>query len=157
MLTFYHIIVSRLNYRHIFSGLYNCISQPVYYHNPDYQRRIQLDLKQICDAEVDICTLPIMLQMYPEVTILFDDDNFGEALPQSKSALRATEKLYAWRWLVCAGRVYLFRWDPDKKQQCVFREHDGNIIRCMRRHYIPHREKYLGGTAKLKATSSSLG
>lgn len=30
---------SRLNYRHMFSGLYNCISQPVYYHNPDYQRR----------------------------------------------------------------------------------------------------------------------
>ncbi len=30
---------ARLNYRHMFSGLYNCISQPVYYHNPDYQRR----------------------------------------------------------------------------------------------------------------------
>lgn len=41
---------ARLNYRHMFSGLYNCISQPVYYHNPDYERRIQLPLHavQVC-------------------------------------------------------------------------------------------------------------
>lgn len=38
---------ARLNYRHMFSGLYNCISQPLYYHNPDYQRRMLLPLKAI--------------------------------------------------------------------------------------------------------------
>ena len=144
---------ARLNYRHMFSGLYNCISQPVYYHNPDYQRKIQLDIKQITEAKVDICTLPIMLQMYPEVTILYDDDDLVDSLPQSLSALKSTEKVYAWRWLLCASRVYLFRWDPVTKEQKVYREPDGNILHCMRRNYMPHRNKYLAGAAKLMGAS----
>jgi hypothetical protein len=42
---------ARLNYRHMFSGLYNCISQPVYYHNPDYERRTQVPLVRIRERE----------------------------------------------------------------------------------------------------------
>lgn len=147
---------ARLNYRHMFSGLYNCISQPVYYHNPDYQRRIQLDLKQIAEAKVDISTLPIMLQMYPEVTILYDDDDLLDALPQSRGALKASEKLYAWRWLLTSSRVYLFRWDPLKRESRVYREMDGNIIRCLRRNYIPHRNKHFVAAAQKLAASGSV-
>ena len=32
-------VAARLNYRHTFPGLYNCITQAVYFHNPDYERR----------------------------------------------------------------------------------------------------------------------
>lgn len=112
--------------------------------------RMQLDLKSITESKVDISTLPIMLQMYPEVTILYDDDNLLESLPQSRSTLKASEKVYAWRWLLTSSRVYLFRWDPLKRESRVYREMDGNIIRCMKRYYIPHRNKHFGVDATKK-------
>lgn len=90
---------ARLNYRHTFSGLYNCISQPVYFHNPEYERRLQLPLQSIRDCELDISTLPVIMQVYPEITILYDDDYFKTALPQSVSALCVTERKLAWRYV----------------------------------------------------------
>lgn len=132
---------SRLNYRHMFSGLYNCISQPVYFHNPDYERRLQLSLESIKDCEQDINTLPVIIQVYPEITILYDDDNFQTALPQQKSGLSAVEMTYTWRWLVTSGRIYLFRWNPHTREHVVYREKDGNILNSLRRYYIPHKKK----------------
>lgn len=119
--------------------------------------RIQVDIKEIAEGKIDICTLPIMLQMYPEVTILYDDDDFMEALPQVPSALKASEKVYAWRWLLSASRIYLFRWDPLKHASKVFREPDGNILRCMRRNYIPHRTKHFSSDKLVKVGENLLG
>lgn len=47
----------RLNYRHNFSGLYNCVSQPAYFHNPDYTRRVQASLKEIQVCLRCVCVL----------------------------------------------------------------------------------------------------
>lgn len=132
---------SRLNYRHMFSGLYNCISQPVYFHNPDYERRVQLTIQQIKDCEQDINTLPVIMQVYPEIGILYDDDNFQTSLPQEKSGLLPTEMTYTWRWLVTSGRVYLFRWNPHTREHVVYLERHRNIIHSLRRNYIPHKKK----------------
>lgn len=147
---------ARLNYRHTFSGLYNCISQPVYFHNPDYQRRLQLSLESIKNCELDISTLPVLLQVYPEVTVLYDDDNFKKELPQKPSQLSAAESVYAWRWLLTAGRVYLFRWDPLTHEQKVFWNKGGDIIACMKKHYIPHRNAVLQ-RRRMEASVAAVG
>lgn len=130
---------ARLNYRHMFSGLYNCISQPVYYHNPDYQRRLQPDIKDVSIGKFDVSTMPALMQIHPEISVLYDDDDMLSSLPKSVSDLAVTERVYAWRWLLSSGMIYLFRWDPKDHTHVVFRERDGNLINCLRRHYIPHR------------------
>lgn len=38
--------------------------------------------------------------------------------------------------------IYLLRWDPKDRTHVVFRERDGNLINCLRRHYIPHRAEH---------------
>lgn len=82
------------------------------------------------------------MQIYPEITVVYDDDYFVDALPQKRSDLSAAETSgYAWRWLITSGRVYLMRWDPATHQHLVLRERDGNIITLLRRHYIPHKSK----------------
>lgn len=93
--------------------------------------------KQSCQS--DISTLPSLLQIYPEVSVIYDDDNFDKDLPQSVSDLSSNERRYAFRWLITSGRVYLFRWDPKNHTHVVYREADGNIINCLRRNYLPHR------------------
>ena len=35
---------AKLNYVHDFRGYFNCISQVVYFHNPEYERRMQVGL-----------------------------------------------------------------------------------------------------------------
>jgi hypothetical protein len=129
----------RLNYRHNFSGLYNCVSQPAYYHNPDYIRRIPGTAADVLEGKSDIHQLAVLLQVYPEVLVLYDDEDFTTALPQSISALGQQEKRYAWRWLLTAGRVYLLRWDPIAKSHACFREPDGNLITCLEKRYLVHR------------------
>lgn len=88
---------ARLNYRHMFSGLYNCISQPVYYHNPDYQRRLQPDIKDVSIGKFDVSTMPALMQIHPEISVLYDDDDMLSSLPKSVSDLAVTERVYAWR------------------------------------------------------------
>ena len=178
---------SRLNYRHMFSGLYNCISQPVYYHNPGYERRVQLPLHAV---QVRRCGAPI--QTNGSVLGCSDTPPCSRAsrtyahsrrcsrsTPRCRSCTTTTawrrtsrsrfrsshptrggrpylsshmryrgphltvpppkKNRYAFRWLITSGRVYLFRWDPKDRSHAVYREKDGNIITCLRRHYLPHR------------------
>ena len=82
-------VAGRLNYRHDFPGMYNHVTQPVYFHNPDYQR----SKRQVDGSPPAIHLLPSLCQLHPEVPVRFED----ELLPRDKS----------WYWLVTAGRVYL--------------------------------------------------
>ena len=36
---------AKLNYVHDFRGMYNCVSQVIYFHDPEYQRRPQVDVR----------------------------------------------------------------------------------------------------------------
>ena len=84
-------LAARLNYRHDFPGMYNHVTQPVYFHNPGYERSKRAGLEQLAEAPA-IHVLPSLCQLHPEVPVLFED----EVIPADR-----------WAWLVAAGRVYL--------------------------------------------------
>lgn len=96
------------------------------------------------------------MQIYPEVTVVYDDDCLERDLPRSLTALSPQEDRYAFRWLLTSGRVYLLRWDPRDHTHVVYREPDGNIINCLRRHYLPHRAAMMsrGGGGKAQSVIS---
>lgn len=80
---------ARLNYRHTFSGLYNCISQPVYFHNPDYQRKVPPTLEEARECKDGLAALPALLQLYPEVGVVYDDEMLSTAQQHSSAAAAA--------------------------------------------------------------------
>lgn len=111
------IIGARLIYMHDFSGMYNCVTQVVYFHNPDYIRRSTL-LEPIDDIakgsaqnDNDGCqslyTIPSLLQLYPEITLLYDD--CGNLFDGN------------WHWLLFSKKMYLI----DKHGNVFY---DSNII-----------------------------
>lgn len=105
---------------------------------------MQPEIKDVSIAKFDISTMPALMQIHPEISVLYDDDNLQTSLPKSVSDLAPTERVYTWRWLLSSGMIYLLRWDPKDRTHVVFRERDGNLINCLRRHYIPHRAEHFG-------------
>lgn len=97
---FYDLIpAARLNYMHNFSGLYNCISQPTYFHNPDYERRVQLPLEEIQTGKHDVNTLPSLLQMFPEIVVLYEDDDIQQKMKDAREKLlHKPTSPYMWAW-----------------------------------------------------------
>eukprot|EP00960_Hanusia_phi_P020532 605383-Hanusia_phi.AAC.6 len=99
-----------VQYMHRFSGMYNTVSQVVYFHNPVYQRRrapvsrddLAAEGRNAADA------LPALQQIYPELRLFHEDADL--------SALPAAD----WCWLHAPGRVWLvqpsprrFLWNPS--------------------------------------------
>jgi hypothetical protein len=69
----------RLIYRTNFAGMYNDISQVVYFHNPKFARQPQLPtVKEI--AATAIHTLPLMTELFPDMAVYYDDDPMIPAL-----------------------------------------------------------------------------
>jgi hypothetical protein len=64
----------RLVYRTNFAGMYNDVSQVIYFHYPRFCRQPQLNLKEI--AESNIHLLPLVSQMLPDIPIFYDDDTY---------------------------------------------------------------------------------
>lgn len=92
---------ARLRYKNEFRGMYNHISQVMYFHNPQYER-----IPRIAWDQVDACTdsyqvLPALLELHPEIKVYYEEDHFFHepVLPH-------------WAWLLVAGRIYLI--SPDK-------------------------------------------
>lgn len=160
---------ARLSYRHTFSGLYNCISQPVYYHNPEYQRRAPPTLERARACNVDLDTLPSLLQLFPEIVVMYDDEipvmhcpvqtkqqqkgsvscislhgafqkQQKQRTPAAAAAGAGTQR-EVWKWLVTPGKIYLARLFSFSKYVAmeVFAEEDGNLLRCLRKHYNHHQ------------------
>ena len=80
---------ARLAYVHRFQGMFNCISQVVYFHDENYERRAHNRTRDAIDV------LPVLLHMHPEIPVVMED----EAAP-------ATADTY---WRLLSGRVYLIR------------------------------------------------
>jgi len=91
-------VAAKLIYRHDFPGMYNHVSQPVYFHNPEFTR-VQRALWSDEDAPA-VHMLPSLCQLYPEVPVRFEE----ECLNPTKSD--------GWYWLIVAGRVYLVSPEP---------------------------------------------
>lgn len=88
---------AKLVYRHDFPGMYNHVSQVLYFHNPKYARVPRLPLASFDDPGADpVHVLPALWQLHPDIQVVHEDQRFD-----------ATSCRRGWSWLVCAGRVYL--------------------------------------------------
>ncbi len=63
----------RLVYRTNFAGMYNDISQVVYFHHPKFAKQPQLKLPEILQSSIN--TLPLMTQLFPQIQVYYDDDS----------------------------------------------------------------------------------
>jgi hypothetical protein len=64
----------RLVYRTNFAGMYNDISQVVYFHHPKFAKQPQLKIIDILKSSLN--TLPLMTQIFPHIQVYYDDDSF---------------------------------------------------------------------------------
>ena len=102
---------SRLIYKQDFAGMYNCVSQVVYMHFPNYERKRQKSLEEIRTGLHHVNTLSCILQLYPEWKMAYEDEMLGEG----------------WTWVLLAGgTVYLV--GPGRNEVLVAR----NIYSLMR-------------------------
>ena len=85
-------------YKQDFAGFFHCVSQAVYFHFPDYQRKPQLDLDTLRRGEHPVHALALVRDMYPEVCMCYEDE---------------TPKKGAWNWILMGKRLYLL--DSDHR------------------------------------------
>ncbi len=93
---------ARLNYRHDFPGMYNHVSQAVYFHNSQYERISRAPLKDILAGEPAVHVVPALWQLLPEIEVRYEEDAIDLSCPVGR-----------WLWLVAAGRIYLIA--PDSR------------------------------------------
>ncbi len=93
-------VAARLNYRHDFPGMYNHVSQVVYFHNSQYVRCSRHPIEDIQNASA-AHVLPAIQELYPEIKLKFEEDKFDPTKPGQ-----------GWFWLLLAGRVYLVTPEP---------------------------------------------
>lgn len=85
----------RLVYRHNFMGMFNDISQVVYFHYPDYVRSPQCTLSELGDLAMN-SVAPIHL-VVPELKLYFDDeDNFPCKNTEEWMLIGSVGKIYLW-------------------------------------------------------------
>lgn len=96
-------VAAKLNYKHDFAGMYNHVSQVVFFHNSEYQRIPRAPLAQLDSAGLEH-VLPALMQLYPSIGLKYEED----CIDLSDSAPEGSD----WYWLVLAGRVYLV--DPRR-------------------------------------------
>lgn len=106
---------NRLVYSHDYRGLYNDVSQVMYYHNPTYQKRGQprSDLDQIRFTPLN--SLPCILEIFPTVSYKFDDCDgplpwLADEWADLDDAARSTK----WQWLVSCKEIFLV--DPVNRK-----------------------------------------
>lgn len=94
-------VAGRLNYKHDFPGMYNHVSQAVYFHNPKYERIPRVPIDRVCGGE-PVQVLPAIQQIHPEIPVRYEED-----------VMDLSEGSGAWFWVVLPGRVYLV--GPDAR------------------------------------------
>ena len=80
----------RLVYRTNFAGMYNDISQVVYFHHPKFAKQPQLKLSDILQSSVN--TLPLMTQLFPQIQVYYDDDSHLPYLSKHSTAGHSIEE-----------------------------------------------------------------
>lgn len=99
-------VAAKLNYKHDFPGMFNHVSQVVFFHNSEYQRIPRAGLETLSTASVEH-VLPALMQLYPSIGVHYEED----CVDLSDSASKPVKE--EWFWMVVAGRVYLI--DPARK------------------------------------------
>ena len=101
----------RLAYRTLFSGMYNSVSQVVYFHHPRFSRQPQFpSLAQIPSSAMHM--LPLITQLLPDIDIFYDDDTHVPLFMPSLVAGAAAGTI-KWAWLVACGAFFLVDVERD--------------------------------------------
>jgi len=95
-------VAAKLNYKQDFPGMYNHVSQVIYFHNPQYERQLRAELQEILASGAPMQALPAICQIYPDIELTYEEDHVDLSGPTGK-----------WRWLVVPRRVYLV--GPDAR------------------------------------------
>lgn len=77
----------RLVYRTNFTGMYNDVSQVIYFHYPRFCRQPQLPLKDIPGSNIHL--LPLLLQLIPDIPVFYDDDTYILGLTHPRLKIQA--------------------------------------------------------------------
>ena len=88
----------RLVYRTNFAGMYNHVSQVVYFHYPGFSRKPHFDLEKIPEAPLHM--LPLIMQLIPDIPIVYDDDSHIPGIFDNDANSD-------WTWLICCGAFFL--------------------------------------------------
>ena len=109
-------VASVLQYRHEFTGMYHSVSQVMYFNNPAYERRKQIAHEDILTGCHPIHTLPVFLQLYPDMPVVKEEDGMPSNFDVPGSFTVEDERSYfrnlpsdrrEWAWIVFPGRIYL--------------------------------------------------
>lgn len=84
-------VAAKMQYKHDFPGMYNDVSQAVYFHNADYSKVA----RETFDSTTPLHMLPSVCLLYPEIPIKFEDDHINPF------------ECKEWYWLLVPNRVYL--------------------------------------------------
>jgi len=95
-------VSAKLNYKQDFPGMYNHVSQVVYFHNNQYERTQRLDIVDIMNNGDPMHALPAVCQIHPEIGVAYEDDHLDLSGPTGK-----------WNWMILPRRIYLI--DPESK------------------------------------------
>ena len=92
----------RLGYRTNFAGMYNDVSQVVYFHYPRFCRQPQVSLNEISGRPDNM--LPLISQLIPDISTVYEDDSQIPGITMGHIAANTDIK---WVWLVCCGEIFL--------------------------------------------------
>jgi hypothetical protein len=95
-------VAAKLNYRQDFPGMYNHVSQVIYFHNAQYERTPRMELDDIIKTGDPMQAVPAICQIHPEINMAYEEDSLDLSEPTGK-----------WRWLVVPRRIYLV--DPESR------------------------------------------
>ena len=114
-------VAARLNYRHDFPGMYNHVSQVVYFHNSQYARMQRQPFADLASAS-PVHVLPAIQELFPEIPLKFEEDKIDPTTDQG------------WYWLMLAGRLYLVTPEP----KVLHSEHVGDMLKAYIDSRPPH-------------------
>ena len=108
----------RLVYRTNFAGMYNDVSQVIYFHYPRFCRLPQIPLKEVSASQMHM--LPLISQLIPDIPVVYEDDSkvFGLTVDEV-----AADSSIMWAWLVCCGEVFLI----DVAAKIIFESRDHSL------------------------------
>jgi len=90
-------VAAKLHYKHDFPGMYNDVSQAVFFHNNDYKRTN----REVYTSTEPIHILPSICLLYPEITVKYEDDFFDPTVSNGE-----------WYWILLPQRIYLVSPEP---------------------------------------------
>jgi hypothetical protein len=95
-----------LSYMHLFSGMFNSVSQVVFYNYPDYVRRVQIDIDELNKGDQPIYALPPLLELEPTTPVFYEEAPLSPA-PGHALTTPATDDFSGWRLYLVAGLLFL--------------------------------------------------